>query len=146
MSVIHRRLLSAIAALAATCAATARANAPAGRYTVAGGIVTDTKTKLLWQQTLATPGKRADAIAYCAGIGPGWRIPTMKELMTLVDDSRTRPALDPVFVSQPTDSCMTSSVIGRLTTLAPAAYWLVNFRDGSNVYGGADGGGLRCVK
>jgi hypothetical protein len=146
MSAFLRRLLTALAALAATCAMTARADAPAGRYTVAGGIVTDTKTKLLWQQTPATPGKRAAAIAYCAGLGPGWRIPTMKELITLVDDSRTRPALDPVFVSQPTDSCMTSSAVGRLAALDPTTYWLVTFRDGSSTYGGADAGSLRCVK
>jgi hypothetical protein len=146
MRAIHRRLLTAMAAFVATSVATARADAPAGRYTVAGGVVTDTKTNLLWQQTPATPRKRADAVAYCAGLGTGWRIPTMKELMTLVDDSRTRPAIDPVFASQPTDSCMTSSVVGRLTALDPTAYWLVNFLDGSNVYGGADGGCLRCVK
>jgi hypothetical protein len=146
MSTIHRRLLTTTTALVVTCAATARADAPAGRYTVAGAVVTDTKTKLVWQQKTAMPGKRADAIAYCAGLGTAWRIPTMKELMTLVDDSRTRPAIDPVFASKATDSCMTSSVVGRLTVLDPQAYWLVNFLDGSNVFGSADGGCLRCVK
>jgi formylglycine-generating enzyme required for sulfatase activity len=60
------------------------ANASAGHYTMTGGTVFDTKTKLTWQQTV--PAARyawADAKAYCQTVGlagTGWRLPTRKEL------------------------------------------------------------------
>src|SRR5262249_40288984 len=76
----------------------ADANAPAGRYTVSGGTVYDTKTKLTWQRTAPTTTYAwADAKTYCASAatsaalgGTGWRRPTTKELPTLVD--HTQPA------------------------------------------------------
>jgi hypothetical protein len=83
-------------------AAPARANAPDGRYTVTGGTVYDGKTKLTWQQA-APPDMLtwAGAKSYCAGLGTtlggtGWRLPTVKELMTIVDFSRMGPAIDPI--------------------------------------------------
>jgi hypothetical protein len=77
--------------------ALAAAAAPAGRYTASGGVVKDNKTGLFWQQ--AAEGQTyifADAVAYCAGNvaalpGTGWRVPAIKELQTLVDDSIPPP-------------------------------------------------------
>jgi formylglycine-generating enzyme required for sulfatase activity len=95
------RLVGAI--LAATLALTfpARASAPPGRYTVSGGTVLDTKTKLTWQQqTPTTLYTWADAKTYCAGLGgtlggSGWRLPTIRELVTLIDYSQgTPPVID----------------------------------------------------
>src|SRR6202142_4217978 len=93
------RLVSALAAVAMALAVPAGAGtAPAGRYTYpAAGTVYDTKTKLTWQRT--APSKEytwADAKTYCAGVGAalsgtGWRLPTMKELLTIVDETRSVP-------------------------------------------------------
>ena len=87
------RFLGAII-VAAVVTAPAWATAPSGRYTITAGTVYDTKTKLTWQQ----PGPSATytwaaAKTYCAGLGSslggtGWRLPTIKELQTIVDNSK----------------------------------------------------------
>lgn len=67
------------------------ASTPAGRYTISNGTVYDTKTKLTWQQTLSSSTYTfANAQAYCSGLslsGTGWRVPTYKELVTILDYS-----------------------------------------------------------
>jgi hypothetical protein len=84
------------------------ASAPAERYVMASGTVYDTRTKLTWQQTVPSETHTwADAKTHCAGVGAslggtGWRLPTIKELQTIVDDSRTNPSIDPTaFPSTP---------------------------------------------
>src|SRR5690242_21632351 len=82
------------------------ANAPAGRYsyTAASAVAIDTKTNLTWQRVAATTVMPWDAAkTYCASTdlssvlgGSGWRLPTVKELQTLVDYSLlTGPLIDP---------------------------------------------------
>lgn len=64
-----------------------RADAPTGHYTTANATVRDTKTGLTWQQT-TTGGMTYTwdaATGLCSGLGSGWRLPTAKELLTLVD-------------------------------------------------------------
>jgi hypothetical protein len=77
------------------------AAAPAGRYTVSTGTVVDTRTKLTWQRNASTSTFAwADAKGACASVGAslggtGWRLPTLKELMTLVDFTQsTSPFID----------------------------------------------------
>jgi hypothetical protein len=71
--------------------------APPARYTIANGAVLDQQTRLTWQQVIPTSLYAwADAKAYCAGLsleGTGWRLPSINELQTLVDES-TNPAID----------------------------------------------------
>jgi hypothetical protein len=60
--------------------------APPGHYVVSATTVLDTKTKLTWQRaTSAAAVDLPTAQTYCSGLGAGWRIPTLKELATLVD-------------------------------------------------------------
>jgi formylglycine-generating enzyme required for sulfatase activity len=91
--------LGAVAVVAVVLTASVEAGAPAGRYTTASGAVFDTKTKLTWQQTAPSGTYTwADAKTYCQNLslaGTGWRLPTMKELQTIVDDSRLNPSIDP---------------------------------------------------
>src|SRR4051812_45398658 len=86
--------LMGVAALSVVLvAAPAPASAPAGRYTITGGVVHDSKTGLNWQQAAKqTAYTWANALTYCSGNvaalpGTGWRLPTVKELQTIVDDS-----------------------------------------------------------
>lgn len=80
-----------------------RASSPAvppGRYAVGADGVHDTKTGLTWQRAVSTQALAWDAArSYCAGLdagaGGGWRLPTVKELLTLVDVTRaTAPEID----------------------------------------------------
>ncbi|MBI4512224.1 MAG: DUF1566 domain-containing protein [Deltaproteobacteria bacterium] len=87
----------------------ARASAPAGRYTISDGVVNDKKTRLAWQRNAAPNALTWDeAESYCKTLdlaGGGWRLPSIKELHTLVDETRWDPAIDDsAFPGTPSDS------------------------------------------
>jgi len=98
---------------------------------VAGGNVRDTQTRLEWQQTF-DPGMRAwaDAQAYCGSlelVGGGWRLPSMKELQSLVDDTRASPSIDDTaFPGTPSDPLWSATPV--LAT--PGSAWRVSFEHG----------------
>lgn len=100
MKVALRLFATALVVAHSAMATLASAAAPAGRYSIANGTVFDTKTKLTWQQVAAQDlVSWSDAKTYCAGLGTslggtGWRVPTIKELQTIVDFSRAAPAID----------------------------------------------------
>ena len=147
---MNTRIAFALAAVGAVLGLTVSAsgNAPDNRYTVASGTVYDTKTKLTWQQVVPwTTYSWADAKTYCAGLslaGTGWRLPTVKELQTILDESRTNPSIDPnAFPSTPTDWFWSSSSWAGSSSLA----WGMNFSYGGTDYGsGADPTFVRCVR
>jgi hypothetical protein len=70
-------------------------SAPPGRYTIPGdGTVYDNQTKLTWQQATLPVQSQSVAIASCRSVGlpgSGWRLPTIKELHTLIDFSASAP-------------------------------------------------------
>lgn len=74
------------------------AEAPKGRFTLVRGTVEDASTGLTWQQKLVDKRYNwAEATAFCVSLdlrGKGWRLPTVKELHTLVDETRVSPAID----------------------------------------------------
>jgi hypothetical protein len=107
MNALILRILAAFATIVAACPRSADAAAPAGRYVVTAGsgpgngTVYDTRTKLTWQQTMSSKTYTFDqAPLYCLAIGSslggtGWRVPTVKELLSLVDYSQsTKPFID----------------------------------------------------
>jgi pimeloyl-ACP methyl ester carboxylesterase len=65
------------------------------------GTVTDNRTGLMWQQ--GEPGSMTwgNALSYCEGLSLGgysdWRLPNIKELESLTDDTRYSPAIDTSF-------------------------------------------------
>jgi len=91
------RFAGAVALMTMLVAAPARASAPAGRFTATSGVVHDSKTGLNWQQVVPTAlYPYASALLHCSGNvealpGSGWRLPAIKELETLVDDSVATP-------------------------------------------------------
>jgi hypothetical protein len=102
------------------------------------GTVTDNVTKLVWQKAVTSTQAYAwcDAIAYCANLtlaGRTWRLPTRIELLSLVDFTRTSPALDTVaFPNLPGGKYhWTASpwVVSQLST-KPQDSWMVNFASG----------------
>jgi hypothetical protein len=78
-----------------TAVVIAHADAPPGQYDnfdQADTVITDAKTGLHWQRQVTTSTDFNGAVAYCSAISVGtytngWRLPSYKELLTLVDES-----------------------------------------------------------
>ncbi len=114
------------------------ADAPPGRYTASGGTVVDGVTHLTWQQVAATSGGDdgagrstwTHAKSSCASLGGGYRLPTAKELLTIVDFSKTDPSIDTSasgFPDTPSDAFWTAT---PLAGSPPTSAWFINFYDG----------------
>jgi len=117
-------------------ASLSRADAPPGHYTIAADVVTDTKTGLVWQRTVSPQAQNfLDAQTYCENLQldgqSDWRAPTLIELQTIVDESRTDPAIDTTaFSDTPSDYLWTSSALAS----DQGQGWAVRFSDGYTWY------------
>ena len=159
------RTVVRIAASSATVlavASLARADAPPAQYGFFNSndpTIYDNGTKLRWQRIPAQSTMNfAVAASYCAGasiglFASGWRVPSYKELLTIVDEvphlEYRGNALVPVaidgnaFPGTPVDNYFwTSSVFPKDATFGYA----VDFKDGS-AYQNPQGGSayVRCV-
>jgi len=113
----------------------ADADAGVDRYTAQDGEVHDNRTKLTWQQMLPRePLTWADARDYCNSLdlnGAGWRLPSVGELQTIVDESRSNPSIDPkAFPGTPAEYFWTSSILPRFASYA----WTVYFGYGLSTF------------
>ena len=70
-----------------------------------------------------------EAKDYAASLGDGWRLPTIQELLTLVDYTKHNPACS-VFPDTPCEWFWSSSAYAGNTLYA----WDVNFRNGHTNY------------
>jgi hypothetical protein len=65
------------------------------------GTVTDNRTGLMWQQGEPGGMTLGNALSYCEGLSLGghsdWRLPNIRELESLTDDTRYYPAIDTSF-------------------------------------------------
>ena len=123
--------------------------APSGRYSLSTNVVVDKKTGLSWQQSTMSAESWDAGGAYCAGLGAliggnGWRLPTIRELQTIVDYSQTAPTIDPTaFPGTPRDYFWSASSLAGSSSEA----WFVAF--GSSGYSGYGSKGqslsVRCV-
>lgn len=127
-----------------------RAEAPPQHYAVKDGTVRDTSTKLTRQQTI-DPNKRSwgDGVRYCEELqlaGSGWRLPTLKELLTLVDPARTTwPVIDVIaFPDTPADLFWSASSFAMGASNA----WTVDFHMGNSAkdHAKSTGAYARCVR
>jgi hypothetical protein len=95
------------------------------------GTVLDTKTTLTWQQAVPAQMTWANGNTYCQknsdGLpGTGWRLPSIKELQTIIDETGD-PALDATIFQGMPGKYWSSSPQPHNTT----AWYLVTFGDGS---------------
>jgi hypothetical protein len=113
------------------------------------GTITDDNIGLMWQQAEVTPTMTWEAsLAYCENLSLGdhadWRLPNIKELRSISDDTRFNPSLDTTYFPG-----MQSSRYWSSTTLfGPAvSAWFVDFTGGLASYNDKTGKLLvRCVR
>jgi hypothetical protein len=137
-------------ALAETCSDTSiPARNPNSAYIDNGdGTVLDTRTNLMWKhcaegmtwdgstcngeaQTFSWTDALMRATTAYAGKSD-WRLPNVKELLTLVEECRTQPAINTtIFPSAPSSILWSSTP----TYLDQNTSWYVNFSTGYSFYG-----------
>jgi hypothetical protein len=92
------------------------------------GTVTETKTGLIWQQGETDSKTWVHALSYCEGLSLGghsdWRLPNVRELESLFDDTRDNPAIDTSFFPDASVSFYWSSTT---ITSKPSGAWHVAF-------------------
>jgi len=147
-------LLLAVTAIGLAAARSSRAFAPQGRFSVGTSTdtIVDTQTHLIWQAVdSVTTHPWTDAVAYCQNLTlggtTGWRLPTVAELLTLVDDSRADPAIDPVaFPTMPTDNLAFWTSSSILAGFNSTYAWTVSFQEGVVAFAfGPTSLHVRCV-
>ncbi|MBN2359818.1 MAG: DUF1566 domain-containing protein [Deltaproteobacteria bacterium] len=112
------------------CVAQGRAG-PTPRFSVAAETATDSATGLTWQRGTLPAQSWLDALASCEALeldGAGdWRMPTLKELLTIVDERALNPSIDvAAFPLTPAEWLWASS-----PGLCSTDYgWTVSFTDG----------------
>ncbi len=117
-------------------------------FTKDGDIITDSKTTLQWQDdTTDTTMTWIAAIEYCENLSLGgnidWRLPSLNELTSLVDDSRYNPSISAVFQNTVSDYYWSSTTLSRKSSQA----WNVEFQDGYQYfYAKEDSSFVRCVR
>jgi hypothetical protein len=140
-----------------------RASAPPGRYEIGpyGATVRDVKTGLTWQRGSSAKCHLAlDPASYCTSLSlgeftSGWRLPTKKELETLVDvafmGQASRPTIDEVAFpdTYQDDYCTSSPYLGWSYEGKPLpSAFRVSFATGATTYSllRTDTCRVRCVR
>jgi hypothetical protein len=106
-----------LAALAITFFSYSNVAFAIGPYTDNGDTIYDSKTRLTWQKVAGGAPLRSweDGLVYCDELYLGdhadWRLPNIRELISIVDDSVFNPAANSVFQCQ--SSPYWSSTTGR---------------------------------
>jgi len=126
------------------------------RYTdLPDGTVRDEVTCLIWQKQISASSYNVtDGKAYCASLGPGWRMATRIELMSIMDFMQSAAKVDPVAFPGTARAFFKSGSEWVLTTKQTGAGagtdfgWAFNFSDGitSNARSGATADRVRCVR
>ncbi|HEX3902272.1 MAG TPA: DUF1566 domain-containing protein [Polyangia bacterium] len=117
---------------------------PPNQYTAASGEVTDNYTGLVWQQTdSATPSGAAvmpwsGAAGYCTSLGlngHSWRVPSINELATLVDEAHVAPAINKTMFPNTKYGSYSNNWYWASTIYGTSSNgWAINFDDGFTGY------------
>jgi len=117
---------------------------PPNQYSAANGEVTDSYTGLVWQQAdSAAPAGAAvipwsGAAGYCAALGlngHSWRVPSINELATLVDEAHVGPAINKTMFPNTKYGSYSNNWYWASTEYGTSSYgWAINFDDGFTGY------------
>jgi len=123
--------------------------APAPRFETQGEVVLDRGSGLAWQRRHeAAPMTWLGALAFCEDLELGghddWRLPSMKETQTLVDERRLQPSIDIfAFPDTPAEWFWSSTPIAT----HPDQAWCTSYTDGyASIHAGAELHRVRCVR
>jgi hypothetical protein len=113
------------------------AQAVPARYDIEAGEALDPNTHLRWQRAVSQKSFSFPAArAYCGRLTLGgkktWRVPTLGELLTLIDERGKAPMIDgEAFPDTPAEPFWSSSTFANGNELA----WYVRFDRGNGLYG-----------
>ena len=118
---------------------------------VAEGVVKDLVTGLEWQAADGGEMKWDAAVSYCAGLGNGWRLPSIMELFSIHNRGTSNPPLDTTMFTR-TNAEYWWSIDKRADNAAMA--WATNAGGGAGAHpmtetvsaGGAKRYHARCVR
>lgn len=114
--------------------------------------VRDPHTGLVWQRADSTPMTAIAAGRHCASLNLGghrWRLPSIKELATTVDDRVVAPAIDrSAFPGTAKSQWYWSSSPGLTdrSTTDPSRPWALNYDDGFTNFRKLTNARVRCVR
>lgn len=121
-------------------------------YEVSATEVHDPYTGLTWQRGNSAVMAAAGAARYCADltlVGHAWRLPSIKELATTVDDSLVAPAVNRAAFPQTLKKgwYLTSSPgLTKASKSDPSQPWALNYDDGYTNFRKSAEGVVRCVR
>jgi len=108
------------------CVRSNKSSRPAS-FTRVGDVVKDNNTGLEWEDTeVVYEGKWLEAIHYCENLKlnkGGWRLPNINELKSIIDYSRWKPSIHPIFKNAVVDQYWSSTTSPIYTDYAN----LINF-------------------
>jgi Protein of unknown function (DUF1566) len=116
------------------------------------GTVTDNVTGLMWQQSVeSVTYTQPDALAYCAGLSlagyTDWRLPTVIEVISIVDPGASSPALNTKYFPAVAFWENAGFWTSTLNAGMPGSAWDVAFSDGETSYQPVGSGFVaRCVR
>jgi hypothetical protein len=118
--------------------------------TAKNSVVLDKRNAIYWQDDLFSQKSSEDwddAVEYCDKLilnsMDKWRLPTFRELLSIVDYGRVDPAIDPVFEYLNEGTYWTSNNFSA--TLSRA--WTIDFRTGKTYYSyKTTNHSVRCVQ
>jgi len=97
--------------------------------------VRDEISGLIWQDDSMVEVERyswSKALSYCTAQGKGWRVPTRKELLGIVDYTKKELTIDKLFLYTAPDRYWSStSYVGDKNIDASSYAWFVNFNVGN---------------
>lgn len=147
MRTMKSRLKRVVGGLGFLAAVGALAAAPTGRYVIDGRTAYDTTSKLTWSRDFKTALTFAAAVTYCGDLPlngfDDWRLPTLKELQSLVDYRTDYPAIDTTVFEGTTNDDFWSSTSYLFNA---EAKWAVRFSTGDSFPPDFDPKAARCVR